>query len=88
MSDLREYGLGDIKIEGVPRFKEFAKDKVPACPHCGCTHVAVVEVDVIDQRLRGERGLGTYLSCVACPWAGPMACISLAAVAAAAKGDA
>ena len=43
MNPLRNYGLGDIKIEGVPRFKEFAgADKVPACPHCGCTSVAVL----------------------------------------------
>lgn len=77
MNPLRNYGLGDIKIEGVPRFKEFAgADKVPACPHCGCTSVAVLQVDVVDKRLRGGRGIGTYLGCPACPWAGPMACVA------------
>lgn len=73
---LRDYGLGDIKIEGIPRFKEFAGPEVPACPHCGCFSVAVIQVDVIDRRLTTGRGVGTYLGCPACPWAGPMACVA------------
>lgn len=72
---LRDYGLGDIKVEGAPRFERILED-VPGCPHCGCASIAIIKVNVVDGRLHGGRGVGTFQSCVACPWASPMTCVA------------
>jgi hypothetical protein len=70
---LREYGLGDIRTDGPPRLKRIT-DELPACPNCGCKHMAELEVNVIDNRLKGGCGVGHYLGCPACPYASPMVC--------------
>lgn len=76
---LRDYGLGDMKLDGVPRFTGFSPDDAAACPNCGCTSIAVLQVDVVNARLIGGRGVGTYMGCPACPWASPMVCVAVGA---------
>lgn len=79
--NLRDYGLGDSTeaVRGKPRAKIVDDPEVLAqiaetggCPHCGCETIMEVEVDVENPQLRGGKGVGTYLSCAACPWASPM----------------
>jgi hypothetical protein len=70
----RDHGLGEVqKVVGIPRVARiFEVGEVPGCPYCGCERLALINVDVEDKRLRHGRGLGTYHSCLACPWASQM----------------
>jgi hypothetical protein len=70
---LRDYGLGESTqyVRGVARVVTFTPI---ACPNCHGVTVFPLEVDVEHPNLNSEggRGVGTYLGCAACPWAGPM----------------
>jgi hypothetical protein len=70
---LRDYGLGDSTqhVRGVPIIKGKAEG-LPACPNCGCETTFEIEVNVEHHLLRGNKGIGTYVGCAACPMATPM----------------
>lgn len=70
-----DYGLGETTqfVKGPPRLVNMlgkADDcPVKVCPYCGCVSLAEIEVDIENPLLRTGRGIGRYVSCVACPWA-------------------
>jgi hypothetical protein len=74
----RDYGLGNAqKIVGIPRVtRVFNAGEIPGCPYCGCERLALIQIDVEDNRLRHGKGLGTYQSCLACPWASRMVIVT------------
>jgi hypothetical protein len=74
-TDIRDYGLGNPDKVGVPSVQRLtAVGELDDCPNCGCRQLAVIEIMVEHQLLRTGHGLGTYLSCPACPYASPMVC--------------
>jgi len=81
---LRDYGLGDPHESGTvknPRVIEQVKD-APACPNCGCKSMYAIEVDVENRLLKGNKGIGRYIGCPACPFASPMMMIATSSAAA------
>ena len=66
---VRDYGLPNSKVTGVPKAKMSDKD-LPPCPNCGCNELMEVEVSV-EQSLVGGPATSKYLGCPACPWASP-----------------
>ncbi len=87
MPDMRDYGLGDPHAtKGPPRIKRLITEPVdgekPFCPNCKCETLCEIEVEVTPKSTAGVmiklvgNGIGTYLSCPACPWASPMAIVS------------
>mgnify|MGYP001616515689 FL=1 len=79
MKNLRDYGLGEdytSYIIGRPRLAQTIteiEDTKFDCPNCHCGAVAEIQVVMKGVPLmRSEYSTGKYLSCVACPWAGPM----------------
>lgn len=75
--NIRDYGYGDnYTVDGPPRFIQWLEHEGPSkydkCPNCGCDHLAIMEFNAIKApQLKGGGGVGTYVSCVACPWASP-----------------
>lgn len=54
-------------VVGPPRLGEKAAF---ACPHCGCEGIFLIEVDLANvPSMRGDRAVGTYFGCAACPFA-------------------
>ena len=73
-TSLRDYGLPNHANENVstPRARPL-DDHSAVCPHCGCRQIQEVTVYVVNvENLKGNRGIGRYLGCPACPWASPM----------------
>ncbi len=81
---MRNYGLGDYTqyILGRPRLvRTMTKiDRTPfECPNCRSKTCAEIQVVLREMPLlAAEYGLGTYLSCPACPWASPMMIVGIA----------
>jgi hypothetical protein len=75
---LREYGLGDYTqyIIGRPRLVETISELGPHkadCPNCHMDKFCSIEVVLKAMPLLNQPyGLGSYLSCPACPWASRM----------------
>lgn len=80
MVNIREYGLGpsDGCTRSAPRI---LGPVVTECPNCYCSHTFSIEVDVEHPLLVGQKGLGIYVGCAACPWASPMVMMTAAAAA-------
>ena len=80
MKDLRDHGLGTIphKITGAPTWTPCTKGET--CPNCH-GNVVEVQVPVSSPVVTGGNGVGHYLGCPACPWAGPMLVVSATAAA-------
>ena len=85
--NLRNYeGLGrSSKPTGIPKATPIGEASGPwptppgsdiHCPNCGCKEVMQIEVDVENNLLRGNNGVGYYIGCPACPWASPMMSVS------------
>ena len=74
----REYGLPKPKVKGVP----FAKPAniAEGCPGCGCKQLMTIEIDVEQELVRGNDGVGTYIGCPACTFASPMIIVSKARI--------
>ena len=80
MKNMRDYGLGDYGIpDGPPRVLEILTEPIdgnkPFCVSCQCETLVSIEVTLAKitfPGLEGKSGVGTYLSCPACPWASPM----------------
>lgn len=76
----RDYGgINPTSVIGKPTAKPIEDsvvlDAIAAeggCPHCGCTTIFEIEVEVTMPQLKGGKGVGRYLGCPACPWASPM----------------
>jgi len=66
LADVESAGGGRV---GAPIWR--ALDVGQSCPNCGCASVEV-QVHVKWAALRGGAGVGKYLGCPACPWAGVM----------------
>ena len=75
MDGLRDHGYGDVDYAGTPEVIMEVKDS-PGCPNCGCQQIYMIRVPVMDNRLKGATGDGTYMGCPACPWASPMVAIA------------
>lgn len=58
-------------VKGEPRVIGIAAG-LGACPHCHCTTLYDVVVDVESPLLTGGKSLGMYTGCPACPFASPM----------------
>lgn len=72
-----DYGYGETTqfTKGPPRFVQISdvgNSPIKECPYCHCVTLADIEVDVDNPRLKTGRGVGRYISCVACAWAGPL----------------
>ena len=72
---------GNTRNHGYPDFGEkptgipVVKGQVPignTCPNCGCESLFSIEVPMDHPKLKGGKGIGTYVGCPACPWASPM----------------
>jgi hypothetical protein len=78
---VRDHGLADLDdfggVEGAPKVIGPAGVK---CPNCGCADTCSIEVTVRHRMLRNGWGIGVYMGCPACPWAGP--CVYRTAAAA------
>ena len=71
--NIRDYGLPNSEVLSVPVTKELPEHlKKEPCPNCGCQSLAMLEVDVKQDLVRGGVGKGVYIGCPACPWASPL----------------
>lgn len=70
--DLRDHGYPDMgeKPTGVP--KAIPMEPKAACPNCGCVELMMITVEMTNPKLKGGKGVGTYVGCPACPYASPM----------------
>ena len=77
-SNPRNHGLG---IQGhpaaPPQVVKALTDPGAVCPHCECVGLYEITVRMVAvSAVVGGQGLGMYLGCAACPWAGPMVIVA------------
>jgi hypothetical protein len=76
---IRDHGFGDSpEVRKPPRLGDHLEE---SCPHCGCSPVFMVEVDVVNPPAqlhmpKGSKAVGQYVGCAACPYASPMVTVA------------
>jgi len=67
----RDYGLPQGEATGIPKATLVTDPKLPCCPNCGCKEMMEIKVPMNQRLLKGQKGIGTYIGCPACPFASP-----------------